>query len=54
VIDLYRCALARFGMIPTLVEWDTQIPDLPVLLAEADKVKTAARSQLATSVQPAW
>ena len=53
VIDLYRCALARFGMIPTLVEWDTRIPELQVLLAEAGKVQTAARSQLAASARPA-
>ena len=32
---LYRQALARFGHLPTLVEWDTNIPALPVLLAEA-------------------
>src|SRR5262249_19589934 len=53
VSDLYRCALARFGMIPTLVEWDTRIPELQVLLAEAGKVQTAARSQLAASARPA-
>ncbi|MEO8103101.1 MAG: DUF692 domain-containing protein [Betaproteobacteria bacterium] len=34
---LYRRALARFGQVPTLVEWDTDIPALEVLLAEADK-----------------
>jgi uncharacterized protein (UPF0276 family) len=32
---LYRRALARFGPVPTLIEWDTNLPDLPVLLAEA-------------------
>jgi len=32
---LYRRALERFGPVPTLVEWDTSLPDLPVLLAEA-------------------
>src|SRR3989454_12176549 len=32
---LYREALQRFGAVPTLVEWDTDIPELPVLLAEA-------------------
>jgi len=34
---LYRRALARFGAIPTLIEWDTDIPPLAVLLEEADK-----------------
>jgi uncharacterized protein (UPF0276 family) len=39
VWDLYRQALERFGRVPTLVEWDTDIPELPVLLAEADKAR---------------
>lgn len=34
---LYEEALARFGPRPTLIEWDTDIPTLPVLLAEADQ-----------------
>lgn len=39
---LYEAALARFGRVPTLVEWDTDVPALPVLLAEADKARTLA------------
>jgi uncharacterized protein len=35
VWSLYRAALERFGRVPTLVEWDTDIPDLDVLLREA-------------------
>lgn len=35
VWSLYRCAVARFGPVPTLIEWDTDIPPLPVLLNEA-------------------
>lgn len=35
VWTLYGRALARFGPVPTLVEWDTNIPPLAVLLAEA-------------------
>ncbi|NVM76601.1 hypothetical protein FHW83_002396 [Duganella sp. SG902] len=34
---LYEAALARFGAVPTLIEWDTDIPGLDVLLAEADR-----------------
>jgi uncharacterized protein len=34
---LYRRALARFGPVPTLIEWDTDVPALAVLLAEAAK-----------------
>ena len=32
---LYAHALRRFGAVPTLVEWDTDLPDLRVLAAEA-------------------
>lgn len=32
---LYEEALARFGPLPTLVEWDTNLPELEVLLDEA-------------------
>lgn len=37
---LYRRTLARTGRVPTLIEWDSDIPPLPVLLGEAE---TAAR-----------
>src|SRR5262249_4376060 len=33
---LYREALGRFGPVPTLIEWDTDVPPLDVLLGEAD------------------
>jgi uncharacterized protein (UPF0276 family) len=32
---LYALALERFGTVPTLIEWDTNLPPLDVLLAEA-------------------
>lgn len=35
VWSLYAEALERFGAIPTLIEWDTDIPALGVLVAEA-------------------
>jgi len=35
VWQLYREAIARFGANPTLIEWDTDIPALEVLLDEA-------------------
>lgn len=41
---VYRHALARFGAQPTLIEWDTDLPDLDVLLGEA---ATAAAYQQA-------
>lgn len=35
VWQLYRRALARFGKVPTLIEWDKGLPALAVLLAQA-------------------
>jgi uncharacterized protein len=37
VWDLYRVALRRFGNIPTLIEWDTDLPNFDVLQTEARK-----------------
>jgi len=37
VWELYDFALDCFGPVPTLIEWDADIPALEVLLAEADK-----------------
>jgi uncharacterized protein (UPF0276 family) len=37
VWQLYEAALALTGPRPTLIEWDSNIPELPVLLAEAAK-----------------
>lgn len=42
VWEVYERALEALGPIPTLVEWDTDVPALPVLVAEAD----AARRRL--------
>ena len=33
----YRHAIGRLGPVPTLIEWDTDIPELDVLVAEAEK-----------------
>jgi uncharacterized protein (UPF0276 family) len=38
---LYAAALERFGPVPTLIEWDTDIPALEVLLAEARRAESA-------------
>jgi uncharacterized protein len=37
VWNLYREAVRRFGRTPTLIEWDTDLPALAVLLDEARK-----------------
>jgi uncharacterized protein (UPF0276 family) len=36
---LYDRAIARFGPVPTLVEWDTDLPPLAVLLREAERAQ---------------
>lgn len=35
VWDLYDVAIRLFGRVPTLIEWDTELPDLDVLVSEA-------------------
>jgi uncharacterized protein (UPF0276 family) len=40
---LYGAALARFGLTPSLVEWDTRLPPWPVLLGEAQRAAQVAR-----------
>jgi len=35
VWELYACVIARTGPIATLIEWDNDIPDWPMLCAEA-------------------
>jgi uncharacterized protein (UPF0276 family) len=42
VWDLYRHAIARFGAVPTLMEWDTDVPALDVLLDEAQRARALA------------
>jgi hypothetical protein len=46
VWDLYAQAIARIGARPTLVEWDTNVPALTTLLAEAARADAAAAAAL--------
>jgi uncharacterized protein (UPF0276 family) len=46
---VYRHACERFGEVPTLVEWDTGIPPLDVLLDEARR----AQREAAAAASPA-
>ena len=39
VWTLYAEVIARIGPRPTLVEWDNDVPDWPVLAAEADRAQ---------------
>lgn len=47
---LYARAIARFGAVPTLIEWDTDVPSLEVLLAEAAAADAVAAAVLRGSV----
>ena len=49
VWPLYAHAIERFGPIPTLIEWDADIPALDVLLAEAWKARAILERHVETS-----
>ena len=44
---LYRDALTHVGRVPVLIEWDTDLPPLAVLLDEARKAETIQEQALA-------
>jgi uncharacterized protein (UPF0276 family) len=51
---LYQHAVSRFGAVPTLIEWDSDIPALDVLLDEAAMARAqCAMVTLATAPAPA-
>ncbi|WP_395056209.1 DUF692 domain-containing protein [Polaromonas sp.] len=47
---VYRHAINRFGAVPSLIEWDTAVPPLSVLLDEAQQARALA---VPHGVQPA-
>jgi len=49
---LYAEAVARLGGVATLVEWDANVPELPVVVAEARRAE-AIRSRAGTRVEEA-
>lgn len=57
VTDVTWALFARFvwraGRRPVLIEWDTNVPDYPVLLAEAAKAEAIMREQASFSPQGA-
>jgi len=44
---LYRHAVDRFGAVPSLIEWDTDVPSLDVLLDEAGRARQFCAEVLA-------
>jgi uncharacterized protein (UPF0276 family) len=57
VWDLYRETIRLSGPVSTLIEWDDEIPQWPVLAAEAEKARSARNEALglgaALSSEPA-
>ena len=45
VWTLYAHAIDRFGAVPTLIEWDTDIPALSVLLGEAERATAVMQAR---------
>jgi uncharacterized protein (UPF0276 family) len=50
---LYRRALERFGMVPSLIEWDKNLPCLAELMAEAHEAARLAETVLLTDARVA-
>jgi hypothetical protein len=49
VWKLFEIVIAQCGSIPTLVEWDSKIPDWPILKAEASAAQALLdRCRIAT------
>ncbi|ASL47722.1 hypothetical protein bAD24_III10025 [Burkholderia sp. AD24] len=44
VWDLFERAIRRTGPLPTLIEWDANLPDWPTLKAEAERADSVVRS----------
>ena len=53
VWDLYRLALRHCGSVSTLVEWDEEVPELSVVVAEAERARTIATEVLGTNAESA-
>ncbi len=49
VWDLYCHAIHRFGAVATLIEWDTDVPALDILVDEASRAHATAGQVLAVS-----
>jgi uncharacterized protein len=44
VYDLYRLVIGRAGRLPTLIEWDNDVPDWATLFAEVGRADAAAEA----------
>lgn len=46
VMDLYAATIRQMGMKPSLIEWDTDTPALPILIQEASRIEQVARESV--------
>jgi len=51
VWQLYNDMVAKIGPRPTLIEWDTDVPDVGVLLGEAEHAREVAASSAHSSLR---
>ncbi|HWK10697.1 MAG TPA: DUF692 domain-containing protein [Vicinamibacterales bacterium] len=51
--ELYAYAVGQFGLKPTLIEWDNDIPSLNTLIGEAARADATARASLAPAAHHA-
>jgi uncharacterized protein (UPF0276 family) len=52
VWSLYGHAVERLGAVPTLIEWDTNLPEFQVLLDEAGRARSTAERPLQLASEP--
>lgn len=50
VMTLYRTAITRTGPVPSMIEWDNDVPAWPGLLAEVEKISVALRATSSTGI----
>ena len=43
---LYARTVARIGALPTLVEWDNDVPDFAILAAEAARARDIVNAEV--------
>ncbi len=53
VWNLYRRALQQCGRVSTLVEWDEEVPEFPVLAAEAERARAVEAEVLGAYAESA-
>lgn len=51
VVELYRHTIELAGPVSTLIEWDDDIPELPVLIEEAERIRSVRNSALSARAE---